>query len=49
MAIASGSFFLLYYGLHDAMGNHALWLAFIAYLLLRGVMQACMGRKILCN
>lgn len=30
-----------------AMGNHALWMAFITYLLLRGVMQGVMGRNIL--
>lgn len=29
------------------MGNHALWMAFITYLLLRGVMQGVMGRNIL--
>lgn len=49
MIVASGSFFLLYYGFRDSMGNHALWMAFIAYLLLRGLMQAVLGRKILCN
>ncbi|MCD7923481.1 MAG: MATE family efflux transporter [Bacteroides sp.] len=47
MIIASGVFFLLYYGFENAMGNHALWMAFIAYLLLRGVMQGIFGRKIL--
>ena len=35
-AIASASFFLLFWGLHGWMGNHALWLAFIIYLVLRG-------------
>lgn len=37
MLVASASFFLLYYGLHDTLGNHALWMAFIVYLSLRGV------------
>ena len=36
MVVASGSFFLIYYSLH----NHALWLGFIVYLALRGIMQA---------
>ena len=36
-AIASVSFFVLFFGLHGWMGNHALWLAFIIYLLLRGI------------
>lgn len=37
MLVASASFFLLYYGLHDTLGNHALWMAFIVYLALRGI------------
>ena len=47
MAIASGSFFLIYFGCREAIGNHALWLAFIAYLTLRGIVQGILGRKIL--
>ena len=47
MIIASVSFFLIYYGSRGSMGNHALWMAFITYLLLRGVMQGVMGRNIL--
>ena len=29
MIVASVSFFLIYYGFRGAMGNHALWMAFI--------------------
>lgn len=47
MLVASGSFFLVYYSLHEWMGNHALWLAFIVYLSLRGIMQATLSSKIL--
>ena len=47
MLAASASFFLVYYSLHEWMGNHALWLAFIVYLSLRGIMQAVLSRKIL--
>ena len=47
MLVASGSFFLVYYSLHEWMGNHALWLAFLVYLSLRGIMQAALSRKIL--
>lgn len=47
MLVASGCFFLVYYSLHEWMGNHALWLAFIVYLSLRGIMQAALSRKIL--
>ena len=36
-AIASVSFFVLFFVLHPLLGNHALWLAFVLYLLLRGI------------
>lgn len=36
-AVSSASFFGLFFGLHPFLGNHALWLAFIFYLLLRGI------------
>lgn len=47
MAVASAAFFLIYFGCREAMGNHALWLAFISYLALRGIMQGYWGRKII--
>lgn len=47
MSIATIAFFLIYYGFRGAMGNHALWLAFITYLALRGIVQGFLGRKIL--
>ena len=47
MIIASVSFFIIYYGFREVMGNHALWLAFIVYLTLRGLIQGFLGRKIL--
>ena len=37
MAISTALFFLLWYLLTPLLGNHALWLAFIAYLLSRGL------------
>lgn len=39
MLVASGTFFLIYYLFFGMMGNHALWMAFLAYLSLRGIMQ----------
>lgn len=39
MLVASCIFFCLYYLFAGWMGNHALWMAFLAYLLLRGFMQ----------
>lgn len=47
MIIASAAFFLIYFGCKEMMGNHALWMAFITYLTLRGLMQGILGRKIL--
>lgn len=47
MLTASTSFFLIYYGCNAWMGNHALWLAFITYLSLRGILQGYLGRKII--
>lgn len=36
MAASMVIFFVLYFALFQSMGNHALWLAFIAYLVARG-------------
>lgn len=36
---AAAAFFLLYFGLHPALGNHALWMAYISYLALRALLQ----------
>ena len=47
MSIATTAFFLIYYGFRGTMDNHALWLAFITYLALRGIVQGFLGRKIL--
>ncbi len=47
MLVASVSFFILYYGFEPYLHNHALWMAFIIYLLLRGVMQGVLSREIL--
>ena len=45
MATATICFFLTYFCLHDALQNHALWLAFILYLGIRGITQALLLRK----
>ena len=46
MALAAAGFFVLYYGLRSAMGNHALWLAFNVYLLMRGLVQTGLARGV---
>lgn len=45
MAVASICFFLIYFGTRTMLHNHALWLGFITYLSLRGIMQAYWLRK----
>lgn len=47
MLVASASFFGVYYTFHSLLGNHALWLAFLVYLSLRGIVQTFLGRQIL--
>ena len=47
MIMASAGFFLVYYGFRSSLGNHALWMAFILYLLLRGVVQAILSRRLI--
>lgn len=49
MLVASGSFFLVYYIWYDIYGNHALWLAFLIYLSLRGILQTLWAKKHLTN
>ncbi|MBR6975673.1 MAG: MATE family efflux transporter, partial [Ottowia sp.] len=39
VAVADAAFFALYFILPASMGNHRLWLAFVTYLALRGVVQ----------
>lgn len=49
MAMFSASllFFLIYFGLAERLGNHALWLAFLVYLLSRGLVQWGLWRRLL--
>ena len=47
MFVASVAFFGIYFGCRGIIGNHALWLAFITYLALRGMIQGYLGRKII--
>ena len=45
MVLASATFFLMYYLLSNYWGNHALWIAFLSYLLLRSLGQWAYYRK----
>ena len=42
---AMATFFITYMLLYPTMGNHALWLAFILYLSMRGVLQTIIYRR----
>ena len=44
MLVASATFFIIYYRFYRSMGNHALWMAFLGYLFLRGGMQWILWR-----
>lgn len=45
MFVAAVTFFVLYYLLHPHLGNHGLWAAFLAFLLVRGGVQAWLYRR----
>lgn len=47
MAAAMITFFALYYLLFPMLGNHGLWIAFLGYLLMRGVVLTIAGREYL--
>lgn len=44
MLVASGAFFVIYFTLFPVWGNHALWMAFLTYLSMRGLMQWILWR-----
>lgn len=46
IAVASGAFFGIYFVFSGMTDNHILWLAFLVYLLLRGLMMTVWGRRI---
>ena len=45
MFAAAVTFFVLYYLLHPSLGNHGLWAAFLAFLLVRGGVQTWLYRR----
>jgi MATE family multidrug resistance protein len=47
MALAAAAFFITYLLLHPLMQNHALWLAFIVYLMSRGLVQTFFAKAVL--
>ena len=45
MFAAAVTFFVFYYLLHPSLGNHGLWAAFLAFLLVRGGVQTWLYRR----
>ena len=43
--VASVAFFALWFALRMSLGNHALWIALLVYLALRGVVQTLLWRR----
>ncbi len=48
MALSTVVYFSVYYLLFHLLGNHGLWMAFIAYLMMRGVIQTLLRHRIKC-
>lgn len=47
MAVAAACFFTLYYSLRPLLANHALWIAFLTYLFMRGAVQTGLARGVI--
>lgn len=45
MMVATAVFFILFFSMRPLLGNHGLWLAFVAYMLVRGLAQTLIWRK----
>ena len=46
MLLSTVAYFAIYYSLHPLIGNNALWLAFTAYMALRGIAQYFMSHRL---
>ena len=46
MLLSTVAYFAIYYSLHPLIGNNALWLAFTAYMALRGIAQYFMSGRL---
>ena len=45
-AVSAALFFAVYMALRPSLHNHALWIAFLAYLAMRGIMQTIIFKKL---
>ncbi len=46
MILAAAGFFVIYYSLHPLLGNNALWLAFVMFIVMRGSFQYLMTHRL---
>ena len=46
MLLSTAAYFAIYYSLYPVIGNNALWLAFTAYMAIRGIAQYFMSDKL---
>ena len=46
MLLSTAAYFAIYYSLYPVIGNNALWLAFTAYMAIRGVAQYFMSDRL---
>ena len=44
MAAATAVYFAIYFTWFPTLGNHALWLAFVSYLMVRGLTQTILWK-----
>jgi len=47
MIVSTLSFFVIFFFLQGSIGNNALWIAFLIFLIMRGILQFFLSRKIL--
>lgn len=47
MFVATGVFFIAYYALHNSLGNDGLWIAFLLFLTLRGLLMLVREKSVI--
>ena len=45
MFFSAATFFTVYYSLRSSLANHALWIAFLAYMAMRGIAQTLLWKR----
>ena len=47
MFVATGVLFIAYYALHSPLGNDGLWIAFLIFLTLRGLLMFVWEKRVI--